>query len=231
MYWTSVFTNAESEPDKKVLAIITQSEMMRWLWESRNSPGFPREALQLKVKNFIWHDVNVSVLRQQFNLCLIESDKTLLDAFQMINDKRVSGLGVINEEGELIGNVSASDIKIVSATSQELMSLLGMKLDKFLDLKGNLMLGLGVKASLPHPITVTEEDTMGNILQTLNENKIHRVWVERPKQAQTAAGTGLGKIEQQQQHEEKPKLLPVGCVSLCDVINELSNFRRLPVNE
>lgn len=41
----------------------------------------------------------------------VSADSKALDAFRMIIDKKVSGLGIVDSRGFLVGNVSASDLK------------------------------------------------------------------------------------------------------------------------
>lgn len=110
-------------------------------------------------------------------LWLVDQNTTLAESFHTIKHERVTGVGVINEEGELIGNVSASDIKVCIASGRSLTDILVMKLDQFLQLKGSLMVGVDKRLSHPLPITVTPDDTMDQVLDKLTTYKIHRLWI------------------------------------------------------
>jgi CBS domain-containing protein len=52
-----------------------------------------------------WHALSDNVLFVQ------ESD-IAVDAFNMLIEKRVTGLAVVNEVGKLVGSISASDLKV-----------------------------------------------------------------------------------------------------------------------
>ena len=43
----------------------------------------------------------------------IEQSKTMIEAFQMISQKLVSGLAVVDDHGQLVGNISASDMRVI----------------------------------------------------------------------------------------------------------------------
>ncbi len=49
---TICFFGAAMKSEDEVIAIITQSEVIRWLWEMRNTKNFPHEALSLRVADF-----------------------------------------------------------------------------------------------------------------------------------------------------------------------------------
>jgi len=187
----------KSEPNK-VLAIITQYEVARWLWQSRNVVGFPKDILLKPAK---------SAMCSGKDLILIQQDKTLLDAFRLLKERRVSGLGVTNQANELVGNVSASDVKVMAASALDLVRLLAMRLDKIIELKRTLMLTLTERVAPPRPITVTEEDTLESVVEKLVTNHIHRVWVTKPKEI--AAGVQQLNV-------------PVGVISLTDIARLLS---------
>lgn len=191
---------------EKVLAIITEYEVVRWLWESRTYERFPAEILRLPAKNLLSTGTS--------DLALIPHDKTLLDAFKLMKDRRFSGLGVINEAKELVGNVSASDIKVAAASALELVHLLRMRLDNFLEMKRTLMINLNERVAPPRPITVNEEEPFSSVLEKFVVNHIHRVWVV--KQNGQAKGTGAG-IEQKAGGN-----FPIGGISLTDVARVLS---------
>jgi CBS domain-containing protein len=62
----------------------------------------------------------------------------------------------VSESGELVGNVSATDVRVAAATGwQELTALLAKPLRDFLKFKASLMLTINERASHPRPITGT----------------------------------------------------------------------------
>jgi len=189
----------QSEPNK-VLAIITQYEVARWLWQSRNVIGFPKDILLKPAK---------SAMCAGPDLVLIPQDKSLLDAFRLLKDRRVSGLGVTNQSNQLVGNVSASDVKVMAASALDLVRMLGMRLDRIIELKRTLMLSFTERVAPPRPITVTGDATLEDVLEKLVTNHIHRVWVTKAPD-EVAAG-----VEQQLNE-------PIGVISLTDIARLLS---------
>jgi CBS domain-containing protein len=217
-----IVDSKEREPEKKVLAIITQAEVIRWLWVSRSSPGFPTAALAMKIKDM--STAAVHEFAAQRELVLIEDNHTVIAALRKIVEKRVNGLGVVSESGELVGNVSATDVRVAAATGwQELTALLAKPLRDFLKFKASLMLTINERASHPRPITVTPEDKLETALEKLAVNHVHRVWVVRGEAA--VAGTGAAaRAEAEVEGFKLGANVPVGCVSLTDVIHELAEF-------
>lgn len=211
----------EREPAKKVLAIVTQAEIVRWLWVSRRAPGFPTAALAMRISDMT--TTSMHEFASQRELVLIDENHTFIAALRKIVEKRVNGLGVVNATGELVGNVSATDVRVVAATGwQELTALLAKPLTDFLKFKASLMLNINERASHPHPITVTPEDTLESALKKLATNHIHRLWVVRG--APKVAGTGAAAQATEEEKGAPASMFPVGCVSLTDVIHELAEF-------
>jgi CBS domain-containing protein len=213
-----IIDSKERQPEKKVLAIITQAEIIRWLWVSRESPGFPTAALAMRIM-----DMSTAAIHEfasQRELILIEENHTVVAALRKIVEKRVNGLGVVSESGELVGNLSATDVRVAAATGwQELTSLLAKPLHDFLKFKASLMLNLNDRASHPRPITVTPEDKLEMALEKLATNHVHRVWVVRGETKMTGTGPAAWADS-----EAKAVNIPVGCISLTDVIHELAQF-------
>jgi CBS domain-containing protein len=162
----------EGKPEQKVLGLVTQSQVLGWLWEQREKEGFPQDIRRLKLKN--WKS---PVICGTDMLWLVEKETALAEAFHTIKRQRVTGVGVVNEAGELMGNVSASDIKVGVASGKQLLDMLTMSLEQFLTLKGSLMIDIDRPLSHRQPITATPEDTMEQVLEKLITHRIHRLWI------------------------------------------------------
>jgi CBS domain-containing protein len=217
-----IVDSREREPEKKVLAIITQAEIIRWLWVSRSSPGFPTEALSMTIKDMSSGAMHKFAARRE--LVLIEDNHSVVAALRRLVEKKVNGLGVVSAStGELVGNVSATDVRVAAATGwQELTTILAKPLHDFLKFKASLMLNINEHASHPHPITVTPEDKLELALDKLATNHVHRVWVVRGQPTKT--GTGAAAAAETTEGETKSSNVPLGCISLTDVIHELVQF-------
>jgi len=83
---------------------------------------------------------------------------------------KVSGVGVVNEEGKLVGQVSAHNIRSMKA-SGEMMDYLYKPYTEY-------KLILAKKFQVPlSPITVSSSTPLKEVVDTLLSNKIHRVFV------------------------------------------------------
>jgi len=144
----------------------------------------------------------------------------------------------VSASGELVGNVSASDLKVIAAAGwQQLTGLLAQPLHDFLKFKGTFMLNLRDHASHPVPITgqpisfvllrsqmfmiitlclstVDLDDTLEIVLFKLATKHVHRVWVVENESPQTGTGADA----------KEARSTPVGCITLTDVIHELTQF-------
>lgn len=140
-----------------------------------------------------------------------------------------------------MGNVSATDLRVASAMGwHDLTDLLKKPLHEFLRFKSSLMISFNEHASPSHPITgetrlwlilgenmysdsenhaVTLDDTLSAALEKLAANHIHRVWIVRNQPATTGTGASV-----QQLGSKAGGNVPVGCISMTDVIYELSYF-------
>jgi 5'-AMP-activated protein kinase regulatory gamma subunit len=90
-----------------------------------------------------------------------------IDAFKLIHEKGVSAVGVVNEEGVLVGNISVSDLKSIGYDGRLFARLFTSVPDFINDTQPK---GMRV-------ITVTPETTFGNTVGKLCDNNIHRVYV------------------------------------------------------
>jgi len=201
-----------NEPEKKVLAVITQAELIRWLWASRRAPGFPHQVLGMKI-NQITPAVKES-------LVLVYESEPTLSAFDKIVANGINGIGVTSADGKLVGNVSATDLRIAAATGwQKMMELLDQPLRSFLQFKGTLVIYPYDKASHPKPITVTPDQTLEAALGKLESYHIHRVWVVQGDQKPSLTGTG-----EAAQTQSKESCIPLRSVTMTDVLNELAHY-------
>mmetsp|Transcript_29855 Transcript_29855/g.48619 ORF Transcript_29855/g.48619 Transcript_29855/m.48619 type:complete len:378 (+) Transcript_29855:57-1190(+) len=101
---------------------------------------------------------------------VISINRTMLasEAFQMMVDKDLSGLAVCNENGEIIHNTSATDIKLWLLSDKSLESTI----EQFLISVRNLSL------IDRFPVcTVPLTDTFKRAVQMLHATKYHRIWV------------------------------------------------------
>ena len=86
-------------------------------------------------------------------VCTIRSEASAQEAAQLLDQKRISGLPVVNEDGDIIGIITEADI--ISKVDRE---------------------GLHVSDIMSHEIiSVNEETPVGEIALLLTQRKIKRV--------------------------------------------------------
>jgi len=103
----------------------------------------------------------------------VASTETALNAFKTLDKFRISGLGVVAEDGSLIGNTSAQDLKYhVLDKGRESMSVPILSyLAKIRQRE--------VTARDRYPIcSVKKTDTLGKIIGLLAATRYHRIFVE-----------------------------------------------------
>jgi len=103
----------------------------------------------------------------------VASTETALNAFKTLDKFRISGLGVVAEDGSLIGNTSAQDLKFhVLDKGRESMSVpILTYLSKIRQRE--------VTARDRYPIcSVKKTDTLGRIIGLLAATRYHRIFVE-----------------------------------------------------
>jgi CBS domain-containing protein len=166
-----------------VIQILTQSKLVEFLYKNRRF--FP-EAMHQRVDNL------------QKPVECINQKEFVMEAFKRIWDKEVSGLAVVNDDGVLTGNISASDLlKTHVEPIGEMIHDLYRPVKDFLGIRESLKDKI-MMAEIPEckPIAVSPNDTLQSSIEKCLQNKIHRVFIE------------------------DDKMKPVGVISLGDIIHQ-----------
>jgi len=150
--------------DKRPISVLTQSRVLFFLCEHIN---------------FLGNLGSMTVGQLQLGYRKVEKIDSLsvtINAFIKILETSKSGIAVVRqnafEQEELIGNISASDLKDIG-TSAELFALLYVPVISFLERKtGN--------KTLPPPQAVSPSDTISSVLWNFFQSKVHRLFVVNP---------------------------------------------------
>lgn len=97
----------------------------------------------------------------------VPSTATALNAFRKLSQSQWTALAVLNAAGELVGNLSASDVRSVFA--DQLPQELKKSVEQFLVAQG------GGKPT--HPITASATDKVEDVIQKMLLAHVHHVWV------------------------------------------------------
>jgi len=193
-------TDGESN---KVVAILTQSRIIKWLNDHHSQSGFPKDLGNSKIKD--WKAA--FVIKNQVQT--ISHHETVLQAFRNMYECQISGLPIVNGDGKLIGTITASDLKLIVKDPAEffsdlLIKRMSMNLNTFIEWKSNVprfserdVVSGYARAVGTH--TCTKDDTFLTVLERLQIKGFHRIWVVDK----------AGK--------------PIGVISLSDLLKECYN--------
>jgi CBS domain-containing protein len=142
-----------------IMAILTQFQVLRFLLqhglvtEMGNLAVMPLEQLRLGYRD----------------VYTVHENTRSLEAFNLIIEKKISGVGIVNDEGNLVGNISASDLKDIGYNYM-LFGKLFISVSEFMKQKlaGN---------QLPSPLVVYPKTTMKEVLDMFVANRVHRLYV------------------------------------------------------
>jgi len=161
-----------------LVGLVTQSKVVEYIYH--HADKFP-ELMKKKVSE-LWKMTN--------NVQTINCHKFVVDAFNCICEKGISGVAVVDDMGVLVGNISAGDIKRIQLSPpMQLVYDIYEQIGNFLNLLDTSKMSISEKnqktfmAELPSftPIYVTPENTMEEILHLLTLKHIHRVYVVESK--------------------------------------------------
>jgi CBS domain-containing protein len=179
------------DKDGKVSNLITQSRIISLL----NLMEGPLDSIEnLKIGST--------------NVIRVTQKEVAFKAFKLIDEKRVNGLAVVNEEGQLVGNFSISDIKLIGWNA-DYWNLLGFQIKEYLQQLAN------------HPKSVIRDynfwtidrpqnvvlkckpsDSLSSVIRMMCFFRVHRVYVV------------------------DTKMRPNSVISMHDIIVRASSFHR-----
>eukprot|EP01118_Nematostelium_gracile_P017977 TRINITY_DN782_c0_g1_i2.p1 TRINITY_DN782_c0_g1~~TRINITY_DN782_c0_g1_i2.p1 ORF type:complete len:297 (+),score=49.03 TRINITY_DN782_c0_g1_i2:52-942(+) len=102
----------------------------------------------------------------------VPQNEKVWKAFSIMDSKSVSGVGIVNENGELIGHIGSADLKGIEF-DQSLMDKMRKTVTEF---KGHMELA-----------SVDSDVTFGQAVRTLVSKRVHRVYV-MPKDSRIPIG-------------------------------------------
>jgi len=144
--------------DTEVLGVLSQSDVIKWALEfletsplgdrlvKDTSMGAPRDVIQIHKK------------------------KSVKEAFTLLKDKGVSGIAVISDFGDLYGNISATDVKVIGLDPNMFMRF-NDTIEEFLkSVPENSTFGL-------NPIFIRPSDTVRVLARKFVDSGVHRIYL------------------------------------------------------
>jgi len=157
-----------SDKNQKVCNLITQSRIIALL----HAMNLSKSKRTLKELNLDRTDV----------ISIINTD-TAFQAFQLMMQKKMSGLAVVNDNGELVGNISLSDIKLIGWNA-DYWNLLGFQIKDYLSQIANhpefVIRDYNFwTLDRPHNVVLRckSDDTISSVMRIMCFFRVHRVYV------------------------------------------------------
>jgi len=150
---------------KKVYNIISQMDVLLFIFQNQaNFTDLMEEPISQwlkakKVETVCW-------------------EQTMAEAFKTIWESEVTGVGVVDDDGKLVGNISASDLKNCGRTSNELIQELYQPIIEFLGLVDASTSTTRNPLFSKHPLVVCKiTDSTASIFSKIVNQRVHRVYV------------------------------------------------------
>jgi len=149
------------ENDAYVRAIVTQSDVIQFLYNHAQKKPILGDFANTPIGKID------GIRKYAESDCLISMsiNAQTIHAFWLMNFDKVYGIPIVDHEGRLVANLSASDIKGISGGELPFSALL-LPIRQFIQ-----------KAHLKPPLKCSWETSFFNIIQQLALFRVHRIWV------------------------------------------------------
>lgn len=177
----------------QIKGVLSQRRLIKYLWDNARSfpnlePLFNTSLQDLKIGVLNSHAKPTS---RQSRVISIQGDEPLIMALYKMYTDRISSIAVVDQQANLIGNISVTDVKHVTRTSQ--YPLLHKTCRHFISVILNVR-GLETgKDSFPI-FHVYPTSSLARTLAKLVATKSHRLWIVQPPES--ASSTSLDSLSQ-----------------------------------
>lgn len=195
-----------------VKGIISQRRLIKYIWENARNiknilPILNSSISELKIGNFNNNSNNT----YQSRLISINGDEPLIKALYKMNIEKISSIAVVDNQFNLIGNISVTDVKHVTRTSQ--YPLLHKSCRHFISVILNSRgLEMG-KDSFPI-FHVYPNSSLGRTLAKLVATKSHRLWIVKENE----------NLDDGLYEKEYRTGRLIGVISLTDILEKLAEL-------
>ncbi|ANB15821.1 Sds24p [Sugiyamaella lignohabitans] len=161
-----------------IIGIVSQRRLIRYIWENGRlfkslEPLFQKPLSELHVGST--------------NVLSINGEEPVIHALQKMHNEGVSSLAVVDNNKNLLGNISIVDVRLLTKYSQS--PLLRSSCKQFLNVilsKRGLQDG---KDSFP-VFYVTQSSTLGRTLAKMVATRAHRLWIVQPSNPSSTDSPG-----------------------------------------
>ncbi|CCH42517.1 hypothetical protein BN7_2061 [Wickerhamomyces ciferrii] len=205
-----------NESSTKITGILSQRRLIKYLWD--NARRFP--SLE-PIFQFPISELNIG----NSKVISIYGDEPLINALVKMNVEKISSIAVVDHHMNLLGNISVTDVKHVTKSSQS--HILHKTCLHFISIILNLRGLEDGKDSFPI-FHVYPTSSLARTIAKLVATKSHRLWVVRPLHGSNSNSSGStptgasvsGTLESNPlipEHEGRAGKL-IGVVSLTDIL-------------
>jgi len=113
---------------------------------------------------FVSQTVSDLKLGYKYKVIPVTATSLVKDAFNVMRDNKISGVGVVDDSNNLVGALSTSDLRAIGYT-EELFPKCYLRVSEFLRLIGQ------------HLVMVHPSDTIGRVAQIFSTTDVHRIFV------------------------------------------------------
>jgi len=152
-----------------IIGLVSQSSILNFIHSHPLQPSLQQ----------LYNEPVTKWIKSGTNPLTINMREFVIKAYEQIWDKQVTGMAVVDDDGKLVGNISASNLKKAQLVPLGLLAKdLYQPLKTWLHIRGDLNDRV-LMADLPknEPIAVNMDSKFGEIVKILSEKKIHRVYV------------------------------------------------------
>ncbi|KAJ5908929.1 hypothetical protein N7495_001611 [Penicillium taxi] len=170
-----VVVTKEESKDSEVVGVFSQFRLVKFLWENgRSFPAieelYPQALRDLKIGS---QDV-----------ISINGDKLLVEALQVMNNEGITSLVVVDNHFNVIGNISTTDVKLLTRTSS--IPLLQNTCTHFISVILSTRGLIEGQDSFP-VFHVNPSSTLAHTVAKIVATKSHRLWITDPQSPASSA--------------------------------------------
>ncbi|GMM35514.1 Sds23 protein [Saccharomycopsis crataegensis] len=156
--------------ENKISGILSQRRLIRYLWD--NARRFP------SLDSLLQTPLDELEIGSTSNVIFVYGDQPLIDALVLMYNDQISSVAVVDRQQNLLGNISITDVKHVSKSSQS--HLLHKSCLHFVSIILNSRGLEDGQDSFPI-FHVFPNSSLGRIIAKLVATKAHRLWIVSPR--------------------------------------------------
>eukprot|EP01112_Ceratiomyxa_fruticulosa_P001166 TRINITY_DN1115_c0_g1_i1.p1 TRINITY_DN1115_c0_g1~~TRINITY_DN1115_c0_g1_i1.p1 ORF type:complete len:314 (+),score=54.04 TRINITY_DN1115_c0_g1_i1:176-1117(+) len=155
------------DSEGSLISVLTQSQVVHWL--SNHMYYF---------SDLISKTLEQLEIGTQTEVYSVSQHQRAIDAFNLIYEKKVSAVAVVDANGILVGNISVSDLKLIGYNAK-LVSRLFYPIEEYLKVISANKNTHG--HAFQGALSVQKGSTMGEVVHKLVSTRTHRVYVVDPE--------------------------------------------------